>query len=310
MAVSPYILLILTNIFYGFNTVVGKVVTGVIPPMTLSFLRWFGSLVIILPFCWRDVRENKRLFLTHWRLMLALGATGYGLASTWVYESVHYGTAISSSIINAFMPVMVAVMGYLLYRERVARSQIVGFAFSIIGVLWIVFRGDWSQMLRLRVGIGDMFMVANLFTWSISPVLYRRKAAGLPRLATLAVMMFAGMIVLVPGVIVENIAHHGAWLQRIRPVHLSGLAGLWVFPSILANQFQNTALKSVSANKAGIFQTLIPVFVTAAAVLILGEKLHLYHIFGGLLIFGGVLLVIKNEPGNRSEQLPGNSMGQ
>lgn len=293
MEFSPYILLILTNIFYGFNTVVGKIVTGVIPPITLTFIRWLGSLIILLPFCWRDIKENRQVFLANWPLILVLGATGYGLASTWVYESVHYGTAINCAIINTFMPIMVAVMGYVLYRDRVARLQVLGFVLSVIGVIWIIFRGNWSQLLNLKANIGDLFMIANLFTWSFHPVLFKRKATGLPKLATLALMMFAGMMIIIPPAIVENIIYHGSWLRQIRLVHLLGLIGLWIFPSILANQFQNTALKRVSANKAGIFQALIPVFVTTTAVLFLGEKLHLYHIFGGLLIFAGILLVIK-----------------
>jgi drug/metabolite transporter (DMT)-like permease len=296
MELSPYILLIMTNLFYSFNTVIGKIVTGVIPPITLTFLRWLGSLIILLPFCWCDIKNNKQAFLAKWSLILVLGATGYGLASTWVYESVHYSTTINCSIINSFMPIMVAVMGYVLYREGVARLQVFGFALSLIGVIWIIFQGNWMHLIRLKANIGDLFMVVNLFTWSFYPVLFKHKATGLPKLAMLALLMFAGMLITIPPAIVENIIYHGSWLHQIRLVHLLSLVGLWIFPSILANQFQNIALKHVSANKAGIFQYLIPVFVTIAAVLFLGEKLHLYHIFGGLLIFAGVLLVIRHGP--------------
>lgn len=216
--------------------------------------------------------------------------------STWVYESVHYSTAINCSIINSFMPIMVAVMGYALYREPVTRQQGLGFVLSLIGVIWIVFQGDWSQVVRLKANIGDLFMVVNLFTWPFYPVIIKHKATGLPSMALLILMMFVGMAIMIPPAIVENIIDHGFWLRQVRLTHLLSLVGLWIFPSILANQFQNTALKHVSANITGIFQYLIPIFVTAAAVLFLGEKLYLYHIIGGLLLFVGLLLVIRFGP--------------
>jgi drug/metabolite transporter (DMT)-like permease len=296
MGLSPYLLLILTNFFYSFNTIIGKVVTEVIPPITLAFLRWLGSIIILLPFCWRELKNNRQMLLAKWPLILLLGAIGYGIASIWSYEAFHYSTAINSSIINSFMPIMVVVMGYVLYRERITKLQVSGFTLSLLGVILIIFQGNWSHLVKLKVNLGDLFMIINLFTWSFYPALFKRKATGVPNLAMLTTMMFAGMVITIPPAIVENIINHGAWIRQIRPVHLLALVGLWIFPSILANQFQNNALKYVSANKAGIFQYLIPVFVTAAAVLFLGEKLYLFHVFGGLLIFAGLLLVIRATP--------------
>ena len=53
-------------------------------------------------------------------------------------------------------------MGYVLYREPVTKPQVLGFGLSLIGVIRIVFQGDWSQLLRLNANIGDLFMIVNL----------------------------------------------------------------------------------------------------------------------------------------------------
>ena len=293
MKVSPYLLLTLTNLFYGLNIIIAKFLTGVIPPITLTFLRWSGSLIILLPFCWQEMKANRRVFLTKWPLILTLGVIGYSLSSIMAYESVYFSTAVNVSFINVFMPIMVAVMGYVLYREPITKPQSIGFILSLTGVIWIIFQGDWRQLMRFKANIGDLFMFLNVCIWPIFPALYKHKAGDLPRLSMLAWMIFAGQVITIPAAIVENLITHGAWIRQIRLVHIIGLLGLCIFPSILANQFQNTALKYVSINKVGIFQSLIPVFASVIAVVFLSEKLYLYHILGGLFIFSGVFLVIR-----------------
>jgi drug/metabolite transporter (DMT)-like permease len=44
MPVSPYILLALTSLFWSLNFIIGKIVSSLIPPTTVNFLRW------LLPF--------------------------------------------------------------------------------------------------------------------------------------------------------------------------------------------------------------------------------------------------------------------
>jgi drug/metabolite transporter (DMT)-like permease len=292
MNCSPYLLLTLTNLFFGLNIIIAKVVTGVIPPISLTLLRWSGSFIILLPFCWRKLKANRTLFLSKWPLILALGAIGYSFSSIMAYEAVRYSTAVNVSFINAFVPIMVALAGYVFCREPVTKPQILGFILSLIGVFWIIFQGDCTNMLKFKVNTGDLFMLINIMVWPIFLVLYKQKASNLPRLAMLECMFFAGILFTVPPAIVENVIVHGAWLRQIRWNHVLGIIGLCIFPSILANQFQNTAVKYVAANKVGIFQYLIPVFSSAIAVLFLGEKLYFYHLCGGLLILAGVFLVV------------------
>src|SRR5206468_10715228 len=49
LANQPYLLLSLTALFWAGNAIVGRFAAGHIPPVTLSFLRWSGAFLIILP---------------------------------------------------------------------------------------------------------------------------------------------------------------------------------------------------------------------------------------------------------------------
>ena len=49
LANQPYILLSITALCWAGNAIVGRLAAGHIPPVTLSFLRWFFAFLLILP---------------------------------------------------------------------------------------------------------------------------------------------------------------------------------------------------------------------------------------------------------------------
>lgn len=55
---QPYILLSLTSLFWAGNIVLGRYVAGQVPPMAVSCIRWFGSMLILLPFAWPHLAKD------------------------------------------------------------------------------------------------------------------------------------------------------------------------------------------------------------------------------------------------------------
>jgi drug/metabolite transporter (DMT)-like permease len=294
MKISPYILLSLTSLFWSFNFIIGKIVSDVIPPTSVSFLRWLPPFLLFLPLNWKEIKAHRTLFLDHWGLILLLGATGYCLNSVSVYEAVRFTTTINTSVINAFNPVLIAVTGYLLYRERMTKVQVLGFMLSLAGVLCIIFQGKWKLLLGLKFNVGDLLMLASISVFSVHVVVYRQKAPGFPEEPMFPLMMLGGLLVTLPLALLESQAYHWIWIKQLETIHVVGILCLNIFPSVLAYRFWNSALRKVLANKVAIFLYLIPVYTTIISVLFLRENLRLFQIFGGLLIFAGVLLVTRS----------------
>lgn len=63
-----------------------------------------------------------------------------------------------------------------------------------------------------------------------------------------------------------------------------------IFPSILSQAFWIQGNAMIGANRAGLFINLVPVFGTALAILILGERLHAYHAVALALVLGGIAI--------------------
>ncbi len=141
MRASPCLLLALNSLFWSLNFIIGKLVASVMPPATISFFRWLVPCGIFFFWCWPEIRTHAALFRPRWRLILFLGATGYGFNSLFVYEAVRLTTTINTAFINAFNPVLIAVAGYVMYRTRIDFVQGLGFLLSLVGVLCIIFQG-------------------------------------------------------------------------------------------------------------------------------------------------------------------------
>ncbi|MDA8411691.1 MAG: DMT family transporter [Treponema sp.] len=302
MNISSYALMAFAALFWSLNIIIGKLLGGTIPPSTLSFLRWFFPLLLFLPLGWKDIKANISAYRKHWRLLLLLGMSGYGLNSILLYASVRYSSAINTSFINSFNPVLIALTGFLLYRFPVSATQVVGFLVSLVGVVWIIFQGNLSLVMSMHLNIGDLFMVGSIVVWSFHTILYKRHLTVLPAKSVFAVMMLAGVVSSVPLMIAENLLGGVSWIGRLGFQHVVGILCLNIFPSILAFRFWNKALGTVSANKVAIFLYLIPVFTVLISLLFLGDHLMAYQAIGGALIFAGVLLVANSRSERREEE--------
>ena len=292
MKISPYILLSLASFFWSLNFIIGKLVVDVFPPITLSFFRWGFPAIFYLFYSWKDIKANQQVYKEHWLLILSLGATGYCFNSIAVYEAVLYTSTINTSFINSFNPVLIALTGFVCYRYLVSPIQAMGFIVSLIGLIWIIFKGNPVSLLNLSINIGDFMMLGSIVFWAIYTIIYKKHANVLPVKSRFTMMILGGIIITLPMMLVENIFFGMDWMQQIRYQHIIGIICLSIFPSVLAYRFWNEALDKVAANKVAIFQYLIPIYTVIISLLFLDEKLQIFQIVGGILIFIGVFLVV------------------
>src|SRR5258708_6722774 len=69
---SPYLLLTLTPFFWACNWIVGRGLHSEIPPMAMTFYRWFFALLILAPFALPHVRRDRGIVRRNWRVLAIL----------------------------------------------------------------------------------------------------------------------------------------------------------------------------------------------------------------------------------------------
>src|SRR5512141_1716021 len=70
--VNPYVLLTLTPLFWSVNWIFGRGLAPDIPPMTMTFFRWFFAVLILAPFAWPHVKRDWPVVRRYWKTLLFL----------------------------------------------------------------------------------------------------------------------------------------------------------------------------------------------------------------------------------------------
>ena len=109
-----YIGLTLTPLFWAGNAVVARSVVDTIPPLSLSFWRWVIALAILMPFGLPAVRRQWPIIVDRWPSMLALAAFSVSAFNTLLYLSAQTTTALNITLVNSTIPIMVALMAWLI----------------------------------------------------------------------------------------------------------------------------------------------------------------------------------------------------
>ena len=284
---SPYLLLVLTTLFWSGNFVLGRAVHTVFTPFTLSFWRWAVALVILLPFVATSLRGQAPLVRRRWPILLLLSVLGVVNFNTFVYIGLQTTTATNAVIMLSVTPVLIVALSFLLLRQTVTGWQAAGIGVSLAGVLFIVSRGNLEALLARQFNPGDLWILAAVFSWALYSVCLRWRPAELKPLAFQAATMLIGVALLTP-LYGWDLAQGQTFVVNVATVASIGYLAL--FPSILAYIFWNRAVAELGANRTGQFLHLMPAFGAVLSMLFLGERRHDFHGIGIALIATGIYL--------------------
>lgn len=291
--VSPWVLLVFTNLFWAGNFVVGRAVHEAMPPAGLAFWRWAVALLILAPFAIGPVRREWSLVRLEWRPLAVMGLLSVGLFSMLLYTGLTTTTATNALLLNSTAPVLIVLVGWFVTGDRVTPMQAGGIALSLIGVAAIVFRGNWEGVRTLQFGVGDLWVMAAVVVWATYTALLRRRPPRVSMLTFLAVTIVAGALVTLPPYLIASA--RGA-TTTFTAGSLAAVLYMGVFPSLLSHAFWNDSVRRVGPTAAGLFIHLTPVFGTTLAILFLGETLRGYHLVGIALILAGIVVTTRRSP--------------
>jgi len=287
---QPYLLLILTSLFWGGNMVAGKMAVGNIAPTNLVAARFFLGFLVILPFAlphfkndWPSIKE-KLLFLAF------AGGIGFAGFNLFLYLGAQYTTAVNGAIEQASIPMMVMLANFIFYGVKTKWLQIVGVVSTIFGVIFVATAGSPLRLITLDVNVGDGLILIACVIYAAYSVLLRYRPnihwmsflATTFFFATLSALLFE----LFSGGLPTMIGNYATvtqtgWLLVI----YTGL-----FPSIISQLFYARGVELIGANRASLFINALPLFGAILSVLILSEQLQNYHLIAAVFIVAGITL--------------------
>ncbi|GHD49649.1 EamA domain-containing membrane protein RarD [Marinobacter persicus] len=286
-----YFGLVVTPLFWAGNAVVARGTVESIPPLSMSFWRWVIALAVLLPIGLPGIWRQRAVIRQHLGSMLALATFSVAAFNSLLYYAAVTTTATNIALINATIPIFVALLAWLLLGDRTRPIQALGIVLAILGIITVVARGKLSVLTSLQAQPGDLIMVAAVFCWGLFSVLLRRQAVPLPPLTFLTVQIALGTLVILPFYLADFVFFSGGFeLSRQTAWPLLYFA---LFPGILAYGFWNHGVHTIGPARAAIFMYLTPVFASILAGIFLGEALGVAHVVGGVLILVGLLLATR-----------------
>jgi drug/metabolite transporter (DMT)-like permease len=288
---SPVLALTLAALFWSGSFVVGRALREEIDPVLVTFARWFISLLLFLPFVWRDLARNFHVVAREWRLVVALGATGMALFHPLVYLALQHTSATNALLTLSLAPVVILLSASVIARQRPRAHQLGGALISLAGAAVLITRGDVAALAASGLNIGDLWMLAAVAVWAAYSLLLRRRPADLPQTVTLVSSIAAALPLLLPFTLLAAPSLAPSASFSVSVPLLLGVGYIAVFGSVVGFLFWSYGVAELGPSRAGQFVHLMPVFGAALAFVFLGEPLSAAQIVGAVLVLTGLALI-------------------
>ncbi|MDB5967280.1 MAG: family transporter [Polaromonas sp.] len=288
---STALLLMLPPLLWAGNAVVGRMVGGLAPPMTLNFMRWALAFLILLPLAWRILRPDGPLWPL-WRRFALLGLLGVGCYNALQYLALQTSTPINVTLVASSSPVLMLAVGWLCFGQKVSRQQIAGAVLSIAGVLVVLARGQLAMLAQFRLVPGDFYILLATFSWAFYSWLLAQPKEPAELRQDWAAFLIAQVVF---GLGWSGLLASGEWTLGDPHIDwgwplVAALVYLAVGPSVIAYRCWGVGVQRAGPAMAGFFSNLTPLFAAMLSAAFLGELPHLYHVVAFVLIVGGIVV--------------------
>jgi len=270
---------------FGLSFLFSKVALGLASPMVLLCVR-FGVTVIAL-----NLMVAFRVVKLELKGKKLGGAIVLGLLQPVLYfifenYGLSFTTTSFAGMMSSISPVITAVLGAVLLKERPTLKQWVCIGISVSGVMLMTLRPGGGQ----NTLAGCLCLVGAYFAGSLYTLLSRRLSRQFKPFDLTYVMFIIGFVFFTGGAVAEN----GADTLRViagalrHPEFVGGILFLSLLSSVGAFLLINYSLARLPVARAAIFNNLTAVVSMLAGVLIMKDPFGWMTALASVLILAGV----------------------
>ena len=275
--IGAWILLFVAPAMFAANILVARLAAGWLPPLALTFWRWFFTAALACALAAGAVRASWPAMKREAPASFLLGAIGMTLCGAAAYLAGEHTSAVNIGLIYAGSPVVMVLLAHAFLHEPLGALRITGIVLCIAGIVAIVARGDLATLRDLAVNRGDVWALAGSLGWAVYSFLLRRLKTELDVTVRFAWLCVAGAAAAAPFALGEwaagkrfelavFFASYGSYVLYARLQHMAGVAF------------------------AGLAIYLTPLFAALYGWMFVGESLRSYHLVGMFLVLCGVWL--------------------
>ena len=275
------LILVLVSLVWAGSFVVVKIGTRDISPIHMGFLRFLVATPLMFFVLLLKNRKLEKVDCKDFPSIAILALTGVTLLYVFQFTGIKYTTASTSAVLINTNVMFIAILSFLVLKEKFTLKKIVGILLGFAGATIIVTNGYFEIG---RSFFGDVLILLSAFCWAVYSIVGKRLLDKYDPLTLNAYAFALGVVFYFPFVIKD--------FGSVFSISLGGwliVLYLALFCSIFGYIAWYFVLSHVEASKAAIFLNLIPLFTILLSLLI-GEIVTMFLIAGAVCIIYGIYL--------------------
>jgi drug/metabolite transporter (DMT)-like permease len=259
----------------------GHIIVSSAPPLTALALRFLisGLIGVLLA---RYLGQTWTLTKKQWIATFIFGVFQNALYLGLTFVAMQTIEASLAAIVASAMPLMVALLGWLVFKERINGVGFIGLVAGLFGVLLIM--GT-----RVNSGVdlfGLVVCIIGMFGLTFATLAVRGASSGGNLLMVVGLQMLVGSFTLFAVAFqTETISVNYTWSL------LAAFSYTTLVPGLLATWVWFVLVARIGAVRASTFHFLNPFFGILIAATILGEAITFMDTIGVIIIAMGILAV-------------------
>ncbi|WDM22022.1 DMT family transporter [Paenibacillus polymyxa] len=291
---STYMQLVIATSIVGSSVVVGKLVVMQLPVFLSQSASLAVALLFLVPIVFikkYSLRISKRDAL----ILFIQALVGMFLFRVLMLYGLAYASASESGILTSLTPAIVALLSYVLLREKITLRPGLGIACSLLGVLALQvphISALWFNAPNATSFTGLLLVLSAVFGEAALTVLRKMLSSHVSSLlGTMYITLFSFLMFL---------ACSFGEAQQFNFNHVGvGEIGLvlyyGIFVTALGYVLWFRGVSRVPASTAAVYTGCIPVSTLVLSYIILRESFSFAHLAGAGFVFLGIILISRGK---------------
>ncbi len=289
--IKAYIHLSLAMFICGSAVVASKMMVSTIPTFLVTELELLLGLLILLPLTFIIKKDIPKLDGKTHLILFCQALCGIFLYRIFIFIGLNYTTAATGGLISSISPLMVVILAHILLKEKLSVNQVIGIICVFIGLMMInldIKSTSIGGMSRMK---GNVLILAAVICEALFSVLSKVKCKPMTALYRTTIIAIDASILLLPFAVRDALNYD---FMKMDWKTILCILYYGVFVSFLSYVLWFKGIEKVSAGKAAVFTSIVPISSIILSVILLKEELKLMHFVSLISIILGIWISCSN----------------
>jgi len=258
-----------------------RIAVAYMSPLLLLSVRFLISGLIAMTIA-KMLGQRIALTAKQWGAVVLFGLLQNGVYLGANFVAMQWIEAGLAAIIASMLPLTVALLSWVFFKERLPKLGVTGLFAGLAGVLIIM----WSRLSGGADITGVLLAFLGVGALSLATLLVRGATSSGNVLMVVGLQMLVASAALFPASLAFE-TWHVVWSWQL----IVAFIYTTLVPGVLATLVWFTLVQRIGAVRAASYHFLNPFLGVAIAAVVVGEALNLQDVVGVLVITLGILAV-------------------